>query len=137
MSFTTFKREKTNTVIRFQGKIRHIETFIFYSFAHDDTAPDFDYGSELENKRELKRFEDGELFNLILRVKAVALGEEGCDLLGQCFVRAGNLEEELRRIATEHDMKNNACKELRDSILSKYETLSEALTGNKAQREAL
>lgn len=126
--FIIFKTDKTNLMIKGDdGKLRHIPTVVQYAYTQDDCAPDFDYGNELENRKEMKRFESGELSNLCIKVTASALGETGTDYLGQCFVTSAKAESELLAVAIEHDMKNNACLELKGNILLQYKTLKEAL----------
>lgn len=125
---TIFKTENTFTMIKGDdGKLRHIPTVIQYSYGQDDCAPDFDYGNELDNQREMRRFQSGELSNLLLKVTASALGETGTDILGQVFVVSAKAESELLAMAIDHDMKNNACLELRNNILLQFKTLKEAL----------
>jgi hypothetical protein len=107
--------------------VKHIKTVVEYSYDYETDAPDFDWGNEIENRRERKRFELGELQNLILKVEAKALGESGVDYLGQVFVKAKTWEQDLIDTAIPHDMKNNACTELRDNILHKYQIIRNAL----------
>lgn len=121
---TVFKTDKTNLMLRSdKNELRHVETIVTYSWEYDDTSPDFDYGNEEENKKELARFESGELLNVFLKVTASCLGEIGTDTLGGCFVRAQHLEQDLIDVATAHDMKNNACIELKENILCQWNAL--------------
>lgn len=122
-----FKTEKTFLMIKYEGKLRHIETLVSYAYAPEVDAPDFDYGSKEENEKELNRFRSGELQNVLLKVTASALGENGTDYLGQVFALSRSLEDSLSLTATEQDMKNNACIELKNNILLQYETLKAAL----------
>lgn len=98
----------------------HVETQIVVSWDYEDSSVegDVDFGNKAENEAYLKRFESGELLNIIIFVKANAEGETGSDCLGMNHVKANDLENEVRRIVAEYDMKNNACIELRESILS-------------------
>lgn len=109
------------------GPLKHIPVKIHYSWENDDRIPDFDYGNEEENSKEMNRFKSGEMVNILLKCTAEALGEKGTDYLGQCFVKAESLEIDLLSLAIDHDMKNNACLELRAFILSQYRTMKNAL----------
>lgn len=130
--FTVFKTDKTFLMIKspIDGKLKHIETIVEYSWTYDDCQIDgsFDFGDQAENEKYLKRFRSGELLNLIVQVKVKALGESGIDILGGCHVKADNFEADLHELAIEHDMKNNACADLKKAILSQYETLQKALS---------
>jgi hypothetical protein len=110
------------------GKLKHIETQITYSYSFEQEAPDFDYGSKEENEKEMARFNSGELSNVFLKVYASALGETGSDSLGQVFVVSNKMEKQLIETAVEHDMKNNACAELRENILCQWRTMSAAFS---------
>lgn len=102
----------------------HVETKIIVSWDYDQSPEgDFDFGDEIENAKYLKRFESGELMCIVIRVEAYAEGEQGTDYLGMCHVKASNLESDVRNIIAEHDMKHNACVELRDNILSRAQTM--------------
>lgn len=128
MSYQVFKTEKTFLMIkRDSGKLEHIETTVTYAYDYDDCAPDFDYGSDEENKKEMKRFESGELLNLSLKVTAKCLGEYGYEYLGQCFVSSNGAEKELLDIASQYDLKNNACNELKNNILVQWELMKKHL----------
>lgn len=124
---TKFKTEKTYLMIKTDSGLKHIKANVEYSYCYEEEAPDFDYGNEEENKAEMRRFESGELLNLILSVEVSALGEEGRDVLGQVFVKSKTAEDDLIQTAIEHDMKNNAAKECIEAITAKYKTLQEAL----------
>lgn len=132
MQMHLFKTDKTWLNIRHKGKLRHIEAQITYSYSYEQDAPDFDYGSPEENAKEMARFASGELCNVFLKVYASALGETGSDCLGQCFVTSRDMEAQLIQVAIEHDMKNNACIELKNNILHQFNTLKEALEGKTA-----
>ncbi len=124
-----FKTEDTYTMIKspIDGKLKHIPTKISYAYAYDADSPDFDYGDKDENEKELNRFRSGELVNCLIKVTASALGENGTDYLGQCFAPGTGTEGSLLLTAGEHDMKNNACIELKGNILYQWEKISEAL----------
>lgn len=132
MKFEVFKTEDTFLNIKgIDGKIRFIPTQVSYAYAYEDSQPEFDYGDAVENEREMKRFESGDLLNLCLKLTVSALGETGTDYLGQCFVSSGDAEKELIQIASEHDMKNSACIELKNNIELSYKTLKEAFEGQR------
>lgn len=131
-TFEVFHTEDTYLNIKGNdGKIRFIPTKVYYAMVPDDINPDFDYGNELENEREMKRFKSGELLNLCLKVTVTALGEYGVDSLGHCFVSSKDIKNQLLQIASEYDMKNVACIELKNNIELEYKILKEALEGQK------
>lgn len=126
------KTEKTFLMLKIDGEIKHIPTEITYSFEFESDAPDFELGCEIENEKERKRFESGELLNVMIQCKAYALGVNGFDYLGQCFVNAKNYADELLTIAADHDMKNSACKNLKEEIISNFKLYLLTLKGQRA-----
>lgn len=124
-----FHTEETNLLLKSAISLNHIATEVKYYYCGDG-YPDlnsFDFGSEKENKEYLKRFDTGELLNLTLFVEVSCLGESGSDVLGAVHVNSRNIEKDLLEMAIEHDMKNNACRELRDNILRKHAMLKKVL----------
>lgn len=120
-----FKTDKTYLMLKNnQGQLEHIETEVIYAWDYEQDSPDFDCGNAEENAREMRRFESGELLNVVLKVEVKALGEKASDYLGQVFVKASDLETDLLNTAAEHDMKNNACAELKQNILNAAQRLS-------------
>jgi|ERR1019366_4096145 hypothetical protein len=98
----------------------NIDTQIGVSFDYDqfpEIGHDFDYGNEKENNEELIRFKTGELVSIVIKITAHCEGETGYNYLGSNFVKSNDIENEVRRIIAEHDMKNNACIELKNNIL--------------------
>lgn len=133
MSFQVFKTEDTFLMLTdpVSGKLRHIATKITYAYDYESEAIDVDFGSEQENQAYIDRFNRGELVNIVLKVSASALGEEGTDYLGACHVTAQDMEDDMLQCAIEHDMKNQACIELKGNILLQYKTLIEAIEERK------
>lgn len=82
----------------------------------DFETPDFDYGSEQENKAEMRRFETGELLNTIIIVTASVYGVTGSDNLGQCFLRSSQFEKDAMSTIREYEMIDNALKDLKTNI---------------------
>lgn len=121
--FPVFKYD--NCEVEINGKSIYVE--LEYSWDYDEEEPDFAYGSEEEDAKELARFESGELSNLVLKVTAKALGETGDDMLGQVFVRSDYATEDLLSTAKEHDMVDRAVSLLKANIIGTYNTLKNAL----------
>jgi hypothetical protein len=119
-------------MIKHNDKLQHIATHVTISYDHESEAPNFDYGDAVENAKELARFQSGELLNVFIKVTASALGENGYDYLGQCFIRSSHIDDDIANIVAEHDMKNQACLELKNNVLLAYKTLKDALEGNAA-----
>ncbi len=129
MSFQVFHTDKTNLMIKdpVSGKLRHIPVDVSYAFDYETDPVDVDFGSERENQEYIKRFERGELVNVCLKVSASALGETGTDYLGACHEKAQGMEAGMLETAIQHDMKNQACIELKGNILCSYKAIVEAL----------
>jgi hypothetical protein len=117
-----FKTE--DATIEINGKT--IPVKVSYAKDYDDEMPDFDYGTPEENAAEMKRFESYELSNLLLKVTASALGENGYDSLGQVFVVSDKADEQLLETANEHGMKETALHELKINLLYQYNVLKQA-----------
>jgi len=129
MPFQHFHTEDTNLMIKdpISGKLRHIPTKVFYAFDYESEPVDVSFGSDKENIEYVSRFDRGELVNVCLKVTASTLGENGTDYLGACHVKAQGMEAEMLSMAIEHDMKNQACIELKAKILFQYKVLRETL----------
>jgi hypothetical protein len=106
---------------------KNINVELIYSFDYEEESPDFDYGSKEENEKELKRFDDGELLNLWVNVRAYALGQVGQDSLGQCFISAKKFDADFQSTVDENSMKENALDDLKKNIIDGYKTLVDAL----------
>jgi len=112
----------------------HVDTQVYISWGLDEFPEnDFDFGNEKENKEYLMRFETGELLCVWIQVKAKCEGEEGTDSLGMCHVKANDLESEIMNIVAEHDMKNNACIELRNNILCTAKRMEKYLVSGRVK----
>lgn len=132
--YTVFHTAETYLYIKHNGKMRHIKTQIAYAwdYEQDSVQGSYDFGDKKANDEYLERFKNGELLNVTIKVTANALGEHGSDYLGGCHVKASTLESDMLQTAIQHDMKNQACIELKANILSAYKTLNDALTGKVA-----
>lgn len=93
------------------------------SYDYETDAPDFDCGNEEDNEHEARRFQSGELLNLVIQVKACAEGESAWDTLGQVFVRARQLEYDLEQTCAEHEMTENVLFQLKSEIINKAQRL--------------
>jgi hypothetical protein len=107
--------DKTYTNVNKNNK--HVETQVTVSW-------DYDYDSELgtfevfkNDKKNLNKFETGELINILIKVTCSADGETGTSYLGSNYVKSNDLENEVRNIVAEYDLKNDACIELKANIL--------------------
>lgn len=122
MDFATF-----NQVIKIKG--HEVEVLIRVTVEEDETAPDFDFGDEEENKVYKNRFDKGDLFNGLIQVKASALGEHGYDCLGGVHLTKNNYFHAEPFIAgvnetlKEHDMVQNALFDLVSTITAKANEL--------------
>lgn len=123
------KEETTYLMLKAASGLKHIPTIVKYWACEDDTPVDgsFDFGDKEENRKYFERFERGELMSIGLIVEARALGECGEDSLWAIHVKTASMTEDLLNMAIEHDMKNNACRELKETILAKHRQLTEAL----------
>jgi hypothetical protein len=133
MSFQVFKTDDTFLILTdpVSGKLRHIPTKITYAYDFESDSIDVDFGSAEENQAYIDRFSRGELVNVCLKVSAQALGETGTDYLGACHEIAQTMESGMLSTAIEHDMKNQACIELKGNILLQYKMLVEAIEERK------
>lgn len=92
-----------------------------------DERPDFDYGNEEDNKREMDRFESGELVLVNILVKAKFTCEQGLDSLGQCFVRASHYEQDILETVKDYSMVENAMNDLKENVFVCYNEMKAAM----------
>lgn len=100
---------------------------ITISFDYDPESPDFDYGTEHVNQKEMSRFESGELLNLYIVVEAKIGHLAGHDSLGQVFVKASNLEQDVMDTVKAYDMIQNAIDDLKLDIERTKQLLNEVM----------
>lgn len=94
---------------------------------YDDQAPDFDYGSKEENQKEMARFESGELLCVNVYVSSKFTCEEGLDVLGQVFVRASHLEQDILETVKEYSMVENSMNELKEHLFRCFKEIKAAM----------
>lgn len=78
----------------------------------------FDYGDDVLNKKELDRFRSGELLNLVL-VSSVfdSTGEiEGTDCLGGCFIKASDVEADIKDCVMHSELRELAVEDMKRKI---------------------
>lgn len=96
-------------------------------FDYEQDPPDFDYGTEHVNQKEMARFESGELLNLYVLVE-VSIGHlVGHDSLGQVFVKASNLEQDVMDTVQAYDMVQNAIESLKIDIERTKQLIEEVI----------
>jgi hypothetical protein len=107
----------------FNGKL--IEFKITEQWTYDDLSVEgtFDFGDEEENKEYLHKFVTGEFVNLVIGVKAEALGCEGTDLLCGCHVATITADEDITECIEVHDMVVAAIDDCRAAISNQITTL--------------
>jgi len=110
------------------GQLKHIPTKITYSYGFDPESPEFCSGDEVWDEQDRANYANGVTVNIWLKVTASALGETGTDSLGGCLVFAQTMESDLVQLAIEHDMKNNACYQLREHIFTQWQVFIKAFT---------
>lgn len=88
-----------------------------YEDAYPEAGQDFDFGDAKENEAYAKRFERGELCNVIVSVIVRGEGLEGIDSLGGCHVSNRDFENDLMQLVNDHAMIENATAELSKDIL--------------------
>lgn len=115
----------SDTVLKINN--REIPVKVSYAYECDSNPPDFDYGSTLENQKELTRFKSGELMNVCIQVTCEALNKKGSDYLGGCFVETSSWQTHLQQVACDYQMVEEALEELRTKILLDYQILKQAL----------
>lgn len=123
-----FKQEKVMTMIEKPVMPHHkgitkLEVELVYSWDHDNSKPDFDYGSKEENEKEMKRFESGELINALFRVEAIAYGFSEAEYIGQCFIKTSDMEIQLLELANEEGLKDSAINALKSTMRGNYQVL--------------
>lgn len=91
---------------------REIEVNIEVHTEPEYEKPDFDYGNELVNELEQKRFKNGELENVCIRVQASFQDLIGTDYLGQCFMRADTFCQDVQETVDTHEMIESALRDL-------------------------
>jgi hypothetical protein len=87
-----------------------------WEYETESVEGDFDFGSAKENKAYLKRFHDGELECVLIRVQAHFEGLTGDDYLGMCHIRAGSVDD-LMQCVCEHAMEFHAREDLERQII--------------------
>ena len=144
MALHVFHTATTHLLIKspIDGLLKHLPVTITYAHEEEPWSEDLiDYGNEEDNAKQCRRFERGLDCCIWIKVTASALGEHGYDSLGGCIIKCDNLEpdgiqRQLLELASEHDMKNNACAQLKGNILCSYKLLSEALGCSYTQEVA-
>lgn len=97
-----------------------VVVLIVFEYDYENELLEIGFESNEEQDQYLSKFETGEYSNLFLRVTASALGEKGCDLLGQVHVVSKNADNDLIEIAESHGMINNAIGELVKNCEARY-----------------
>jgi hypothetical protein len=116
-------------VSEFMGK--PVEFIITEMWDYDNSPVDGSFGSEKDNQDYLDKFESGELANLLLKVKAEALGCEGSASLGSCHVDVFNTNEEISIFVNEYDMLDEAIEDCKRNIKEQIEVLKPYIDENK------
>lgn len=116
-----------NLLTGYEGKRIHlnvnghkVEGTVTIQWEYDDfptIGDDFDFGDQKDNEDYLKRFERGELSNVIVSVIVRAEGLEGIDTLGGCHVSNRDFVKDVIDLVTDHAMIDNASRELTQNII--------------------
>jgi CRISPR/Cas system CSM-associated protein Csm3 (group 7 of RAMP superfamily) len=113
--YTNIKRYTENRTIL--DKIVPITFTLSYDYDDIPVEYGFDFGSKEENEEYLKKFELGELLNVVIKIEASYLGLEGTDYLGSCHVRSRELESDIQDIVKDHLMVEEAFDELSNNVI--------------------
>lgn len=101
--------ETINTLTReltIGGKAITVDVTIAWEY--DDMPIDVDFGDAEAEREYIERFNNGELANVCIRVKATYLKSEGTDYLGGCHILSDKWDEEIESIVGEHGMIDTA-----------------------------
>lgn len=104
---------------------KQVEIIIKYDYEIE--PPDFDYGSFEDNQKEMSRFESGELLNIYVLVEAKIGHLSGSDSLGQVFVKASNLDQDIMETIESYDMIEHAINDLIADIERTKQLIEEAV----------
>ncbi len=76
----------------------------------EDHEVDIDFGSEIEQRKYIERFETGELVNvsILVQVEHLHIRMDGFDSLGACHLRAKFLTEDVIQTVLDHSMVEQA-----------------------------
>lgn len=83
----------------------------------------FEFGDDEANKAYLARFENEELYSVVISVIARAEGIEGIDTLGGCHIVSRQFVNSIMECVIDHDMILNAINDLKLNILDAAQRL--------------
>ena len=125
MSYEILSNLTERRTIKVNGKPVEATIGVAISYETDSVVGSVDFGDKNAEQDYYKRFETGELLNLVLRVEASALGLSGTDYLGGVHIKASELERDTSSIVSEHGMIDVAISELTQEITDTAKRLRE------------
>lgn len=114
---------KSTFAIKIGDRIHNAHQEVSWIYDGSSVSDSFDFGNEKQNQEYLKKFESGELLNIIISVEVSFDNWTGVDHLVGCHVRDKYLLTDIESIVSEHGMQKIARDDLKKSIEQSLKSL--------------
>ncbi len=119
MSFTLIPSSERKHRVKVGKTSIQATTWVEWDYETESVRGSVAWDDDEAEEAYYRRFDDGDLINLVVRVVATWQDAEGSDYLGGCHVVASKLGDEVLSTAEDHGMRMEALKQLQERVVSR------------------